>query len=104
EQVESHASACRATSNPVDEAKKRIAENDKRIKWTGSLISKLCQASKTSFDDRKMGYSLYRPFCKFVLYYDRHFNHRYKERLYPTITHTNLAISAMGVGANKDFS
>ncbi|WP_411827644.1 DEAD/DEAH box helicase [Luteolibacter sp. AS25] len=103
EQVEQHASECRAATKPADEAKKRIVSDDKQIKWTGSLISKLCQDSKCSYSDNKLGTSLYRPFSRQKLYYDRHFNHRYKERLFPTIKHENLVLSVPGVGETVPF-
>ncbi len=92
QQVDAHASACRVASEPSVEAKNRITEDDKQIKWTSSLISKLCQARKTKFSEAKIGPAIYRPFSKSALYYDRHFNHRYKERIYPTLQHQNLMI------------
>lgn len=103
-QVDDHAAACRAASDPSDVAKKLIDTNEKKIKWTSSLISKLCQVSKTSFDSQKIGTSLYRPYSKSALYYDRHFNHRYKERIFPTIQSENLVISTPGSSNSKDFS
>jgi len=78
--------------------------DDKTIKWTSSLIADLCRGKSISLNESHIGESLYRPFTKSRLYYDRQLNHRYKERLFPTISHRNLAISATGVGATKDFS
>src|SRR5690606_15018661 len=95
DQVDLHATACRAAKNPEAEAKKRISEDNKKIKWTGSLISKLMQNSKTEFEAAKIGEAIYRPFCKLLLYYDRHLNHRYKERLFPTVHHPNVLISTV---------
>ncbi|WP_094584278.1 type ISP restriction/modification enzyme [Synechococcus sp. BO 8801] len=105
QQVDAHGAACRAASDPPAEAKRRVIEDDKRIKWTSSLIAKLCQSRKTTFSEAKIGISLYRPYSKSALYYDKHFNHRYKERIYPTINHQNLMImwqvrwSGSGIGA-----
>ncbi|MGB0993943.1 MAG: type ISP restriction/modification enzyme, partial [Akkermansiaceae bacterium] len=102
-QVEQHAVACRAADKPETEAKKRIDNDDKQIKWTGSLIAKLCQNSTCAYSTEKLGTSLYRPYCKQELYYDRHFNHRYKERLFPTIHHKNLVIAVPGIGETVPF-
>ena len=56
------------------------------------------------FKAENIGIGLYRPFCKEWVYYDRLFNHRYKEPFFPTVHHNNLAISVAGIGVSKEFS
>jgi len=104
DQVSKHAATCRAAGKPDIEAKKLIEYDEVQIKWTSSLISKLCQDSSCSFDQRKLGAALYRPFCKQALYYDRHFNHRYKARLFPTFSHVNTVIGMTSPGNRLGFS
>lgn len=105
EQVRRHGAACKAAGKDTEqEAAKRIDNDTKRIKWTGSLIADLCRLKQGVFDEQRMAQSLYRPFCKMWLYYDPQFNHRFKPRLYPTAGHTNLAICVPGSSNSRDFS
>lgn len=105
-QVDEHGPACREKSakEAPNFAATLLDMNPQKIKWTGSLIDNLCRMRKGEFDKRKIGIAIYRPFCKLWLYYDSLFNHRYKEKLFPTISHKNIAISVTGIGINKDFS
>lgn len=86
------------------EAAKRINTDPRKIKWTGGLIADLRRKRKGVFDAKRIGVSMYRPFCKSWLYYDQMFNHRYKERFYPTVHHTNIAIMIHGTGSTMDFT
>jgi predicted helicase len=81
-----------------------IDMNEKMIKWTGSLIADFVREKRGIFDETHIGVSIYRPFSKSWIYYDPQFNHRFKEKLYPTAHHKNLAISVTGTGSSKDFS
>jgi predicted helicase len=81
-----------------------VDTNPRAIKWTSSLIADLCRAREGEFRPEQVGISLYRPFCKQWLYYDRQFNHRYKEAFYPSNHYTNLAIAVPSTGSRQDFS
>ena len=50
--------------------------------------------------------SIYRPFCKEILYYDKYLNHRRYQmpKLFPTGKEENLLICVSGVGSSKDLS
>src|SRR5690606_13097849 len=73
-------------------------------KWTRGLIKSLCRGTISSFQTERVGAVVHRPYCRQNIFYDRIFNEYYKERIFPTIHHPNLLISAMGSGASKDFS
>ena len=47
---------------------------DTKIKWTLDLRTKLKRGSIAEYDESKIRHSLYRPFTKTYLYFDRHFN------------------------------
>ena len=64
----------------------------KKIKWTGSLISDLARGLEGTFDEACIVRAIYRPFSKAWLYYDRQFNHRFKEKLYPS-AHYNRCLT-----------
>src|SRR5690606_28815124 len=59
---------------------------------------------KGEFKQSKVSKSLYRPFSKAWLYYDPQFNHRFKEKLYPSASYSNMAIIVPGTGSTKDFN
>jgi len=81
-----------------------IDKNPKKIKWTSGLISDLVRGIEGNFDKNKIGVALYRPFCKTWIYYDPQFNHRFKEKLYPSAAYRNLSIMVTGTGTPTDFS
>lgn len=106
-QVVKHRDAFISLSNSKDKEKLALSLIDTdngKIKWTGSLISDLTRLRQGSYDQNRIGKALYRPFCKTWIYYDPQFNHRYKEKIYPTIESTNLAIQLTGNGSNIQFS
>ena len=49
---------------------------DTKIKWTMDLRAKLRRGRVAEYDESKIRHSLYRPFTKTHLYFDRHFNDR----------------------------
>ena len=81
-----------------------IDTNPKNIKWTSELIEDLARGKKGAVCKENIGPSLYRPFTKSWIYYDRQFNHRFKEKLYPSPYHDNLAITLPAPGFRKGFS
>jgi predicted helicase len=104
-QVAAFGEQCRAARKDAEKVAQRLIDTDpKKIKWTGGLIADLTRLRYGVFDERRLGISIYRPFCKEWIYYDPQFNHRFKEKLFPSTRHHNLAISVTGAGVNKDFT
>ena len=81
--------------------------DDKKIKWSSGLKQKLESGQVAEFTEAKIRQSLYRPFTKSNLYFDRMMNDRVL--LFPSIFPTpeteteNRAICLVAVGNKKPF-
>ena len=84
-----------------------VAYDDKKIKWSSSLKQKLKGKQIAEFAEVKIRQSLYRPFTKSNLYFDRTINDRVL--VFPSIFPTseaekeNRAICLTAVGSKKSF-
>ena len=104
-QVAAFGERCRSAGKDAEKTAQRLIDTDpRRIKWTRGLIGHLSRSRAAQFRDEKIGVGLYRPFCKSWLYYDRQFNEYFKEKIYPSTQHPNLAIAVTGAGVSKEFS
>lgn len=83
-----------------------IDTDPKRISWTHNLKEDVRRGKEYAFEVKSLTPSMYRPFGKRWLYFNRRFNERVYQmpKLFPTPKHRNVVISAAGVGANKAFS
>jgi len=91
-----------------DEAAEGFINTDPaKISWTRALKSDLAKGKKFSFEDSCISPSLYRPFTRQWLYFNRTFNEMVYQmpRIFPAggAAADNRAICASGSGA-KDFS
>ncbi|MBD1211284.1 MAG: helicase [Dolichospermum circinale Clear-D4] len=84
-----------------------ILYDDEKIKWSSKLKALLNAGISTKFDPEKIRKSLYRPFTKQYLYFEKVLIHRLGQ--FPTIFPTaeteieNQVISVSGIGSNKPF-
>ena len=84
-----------------------VVYDDQKIKWSSSLKQKLKSGHIAEFGFRKLRQSLYRPFTKSHLYFDRMMTERVY--VFPSIFPTaetekeNRAICVSGLGRNKPF-
>lgn len=90
-----------------EDVQKVISETKDDISWTAGSKTKFKLLQKQSVDSNNELCSLYRPFFKQVLYYDKNpifveRPSRWKE-VFPNESLKNLVISVTGVG-NKEFS
>jgi predicted helicase len=78
----------------------------KKISWTRSLKADAARGKELSFDESRIVRAMYRPFTQQWLYYSRRLNEMVYQtpKLFPTTQHSNLVISATGVGSTKGFS
>jgi predicted helicase len=86
---------------------KFINTDPKKIKWTEDLIKAAAQGILYTFDPDCLTRSIYRPFCKQWLYYNKNFNwtHHLIPKFFPNQDLGNLAIHLTGNGETiKDFS
>ncbi|CDQ11755.1 putative helicase [Acidithiobacillus ferrivorans] len=104
-QVDLHGASCRAVGGNAEKKAQELIDTDSRkIKWTRGLVKELCRNNLSELDSRKIGVGVYRPFSKSWIYYDRVMNEYFKEKLYPTAHHQNLAISVANPGESNAFS
>jgi predicted helicase len=77
-----------------------VSNDDKKIKWDGTLKSHLQKGKLATFSTDKIRISLYRPFCKQWFYFDELLNNsRYLlPRFFPKPDAENRMICVSGVG------
>ena len=84
-----------------------VVSDDEQIKWSSALKQKLKSGQIAEFSEAKIRQSLYRPFTKSSLFFDRILNHRVAgfPSIFPTSeTETeNRAICVAGIGDRKGF-
>ena len=91
------------TANAVD----RFVDRDaSKISWTRALKSDVRKGRAAEFDASHVVPSMYRPFCKQWLYFDRRMNEVVYQipKIFPTPRHENLVIHASAGDARRAFS
>jgi predicted helicase len=83
-----------------------IDTDPKRISWSRALKADARRGKVYDYETESVVTSMYRPFSKQWLYFNRHFNEMvYQQpKLFPTPRQRNVVISAAGIGASKTFS
>lgn len=83
-----------------------ISTNSEKISWTHNLKLELVRNKQFALDESNLTPSLYRPFTKQWLYYNRFFNERVYQmpRIFPDAAAGNLVITTLGTGSSKKFS
>ena len=84
-----------------------VENDDAKISWSGDLKWNLKRNRRAEYAERKIRNSIYRPFVKSYLFFDRMMNNRVYRfpSIYPTPeTETeNRVICVSGLGSNKPF-
>ena len=77
-----------------------------QIVWTRAFLKSVNKNEVFAVDEERFSHSLYRPFCKQQLLFQKNLIHEtYQQRtFFPTPQHENLLICTSGVGAGKAFS
>src|SRR5690606_38295393 len=104
---ERYAQVCKGKERKDRPPVEQVVETDpKKISWSGNLKNDLARGKTYEFQAGDIVPSMYRPFTRQWLYFNRRFNERvYQQpRLFPTPRHENVVICAAGSGANKPFS
>ena len=84
-----------------------VVSDEAKIKWTDRLKQSLQKGEIIDFSQKKTRTSLYRPFSKMTLYFDRLMNQRVY--VFPSILPTpgteteNRVLCVSGLGSNKPF-
>lgn len=79
-------------------------KNEKVIKWTRSLRQKLESNTEIKFSDEKIIKSLYRPFTKKYLNYDKNIIESARGYWKGYFDEPNVGIMVSGIGSRKGFS
>ena len=79
--------------------------NTHRINWTSGTLDNLHRRREYQYDESRIVSSLYRPFCRQYLYYDKWLNERTYQmtKIFPIGNEENLLICTPGTGVSKDF-
>ncbi len=106
-EVERYRAAC-ANKNKKDyPVVEGFVSNDlTQISWTREIFADVAKGYTRSFQTTGVVISLYRPFSKQWLYFNRHFNNCVYQmpRIFPGSSSKNLVICISGIGARSGFS
>jgi len=108
-QVEDFAAHCTArkiASPSVADAEEFIDRDGKKISWSSSLIPKVVRGKVITFDEDHMVSSMYRPFSRQVVYFDRDLNHRPGKlpQIFPSPEQENHGFYINGINATAEFA
>ena len=94
---------CKETKPDVE---KFIDNDTKKISWSVNLKQDVKKGIYHNYNSEFVVSSIYRPYCKQTIYFNRDFNERPGQihKIFPNENLDNLVISVVGVGAQKDFS
>lgn len=83
-----------------------ITADSTQISWTRALKQELAKERQFAFDSKCLTSSLYRPFTKQWLYFNRRFNEMVYQmpRIFPDALAENRVIVVSGTGARSGFS
>jgi len=86
--------------------KSKLNSDKTQYSWSRSLLSNLKNKRKIQFDADSIWTSIYRPFTKTNLYFDKNLNEvQYQlSKVYPTNISSNTCIVVNGAGAKTEFS
>lgn len=80
--------------------------DSKKITWTRATKQNLERKRSYQFNEEKISSSMYRPFCKEWLYYDKYLNEMTYQipKIFPTKQEQNLLICVPGISGSNVFS
>ena len=83
-----------------------ISADPTQISWNRSLRQELVKGRRFDFEPESLTISLYRPYSKQWVYYNRNLNAYVNQmpRIFPKSAEENRVICVTGIGGNKDFS
>jgi predicted helicase len=84
---------------------KFINNDSSKISWSGNVKANIGRHKELKFNEHSLSPSLYRPFTKEWVYFDKDLNERRYQmpRIFPNMDVENRVISVIGRGATKDF-
>lgn len=106
-EVERYESACEGLDKAdYPDLGSFLISDPTRMSWTREVKADLSRLNKREFVSNHIHKSIYRPFSKNWVYFDKHFNNCVYQMhsLFPEQTTINKAICLTGSGENKGFS
>ncbi len=96
----------RSAQRTPESVEEFIDRDPAKISWTRSLMGDLRKQKAAQLEPKRAVPSLYRPYCKEWLYFDRQFNEMVYQvaKIFPTSDHPNLVIHANSGDARRPFS
>lgn len=93
-------------STKIIKAEDFVIFDSTRFSWGVDNKKNLEKGKKYKFDSSSLYKSLYRPFTKSYLYFNKNFNERHYQmpQIFPTAQTDNRVISITGLGVTKKFS
>ncbi|MFM6527834.1 MAG: type ISP restriction/modification enzyme, partial [Dolichospermum sp.] len=91
----------------IKQSIENFVDNDTRkIKWTGELKDNIAKLEKLNFTEKSIVRSIYRPYCKQWLYFQKLWNKRTYQipKIFANQNVKNLVICITGIGVTKDFN
>ena len=94
------------SKNNKPDVEEIVNSNPKYISWTHNLKVDATSGKQYKIEPQCVVESLYRPYSRQHLYFNRRFNERVYQipKLFPTDSHKNIVISVTGIGARRSFS
>ncbi|MFJ8944265.1 DEAD/DEAH box helicase [Streptomyces sp. NPDC102395] len=94
------------TAPKAADAEAHIDRDPKQISWSSSLISRVAQGKKITYDADRVVIGTYRPFNRQAVYFDLDLNHRPGKlpQMFPTPEQKNVGFYITGTGSDEPFS
>ena len=95
------------TPKDFPDIKNFVTKDKSKISWGGgNWQSSFKRFELQEFEKNKINICLYRPFTKIWHYAAKNFNHSFysMNQIFPDVNKSNLAISIIGLGSQKEFS
>jgi predicted helicase len=92
-------------TNDVTSVDGFVTYDDAKMKWSRDLKADLQRGHYAKYEESKVRISLYRPFCKQILFLDRILNEEVYQnpQFFPSKEHENIAICLTNLGSEKPF-
>ena len=95
-----------SATDRMREAKAGVTYDPQRISWSSGLLGDIAAHRRLEFQESRIRRSVYRPFSKQVVYFDKHLNERRYQlpKMFPTPEHENYGFYVVGMGSAVPFS
>jgi predicted helicase len=105
-EVDNYAAVCKGSPDSKPDLDEVVNSDPKIMSWSAGVLADAARGRKYEFRTSHIFTSMYRPFSKYLLYFDRNLNDRTYQipKLFPTNQHSNISISVTGAGENSPFS